>query len=212
MASTPARARRETIRQYGRFHADPRDAGELLDLVGLRAVADTRYRLLSGGERQRLGFALALVGRPEVLVLDEPTAGLDPEGRAAMRSIVAGLRDDGVAILMTSHDLTDVERLADRIVILVRGQVIVSGTAAELAARARSELRFRLDRALAAAESADLAARLAVIRPGSTVAPDGDGARYRVHGVRPGRGPGGRPRRLVRGERSPDRRAAERRR
>ena len=110
---------------------------------------------------------------------------MDPEARAAIAVDRRGPRDDGVAILLTSHDLADVERLADRIVILVHGQVIVSGTAAELAARARSELRFRLDRALAAAESADLAARLAVIRPGSTIAPDGDGARYRVHGVVP---------------------------
>ncbi len=78
----------------------------------------TRYRRLSGGERQRLGFALALVGRPEVVVLDEPTAGMDPEARAAIRTIVADLRDAGVAILLTSHDLTDVERLADRIVVI----------------------------------------------------------------------------------------------
>ena len=85
---------RETLRQYGRFHADPRDADELLDLVGLRAVARTRYRRLSGGERQRLGLALALVGRPEVVILDEPTAGMDPEARATTRAIVADLRDE----------------------------------------------------------------------------------------------------------------------
>ena len=83
---------RETLRQYGRFHAEPRDADELLDLVGLQAVARTRYRRLSGGERQRLGLALALVGRPEVVLLDEPTAGMDPEARAATRAIVAALR------------------------------------------------------------------------------------------------------------------------
>src|SRR5258707_2457693 len=67
---------RETLVQYGRFHADPRDPDELLELVGLRAVARTRFRQLSGGERQRLGLALALVGRPEVVILDEPTAGM----------------------------------------------------------------------------------------------------------------------------------------
>ena len=82
---------RETLEQYGRFHADPRDADELLALVGLTTVAGTRYRRLSGGERQRLGLALALVGRPEVVVLDEPTAGMDPEARATTRAIVADL-------------------------------------------------------------------------------------------------------------------------
>jgi ABC-2 type transport system ATP-binding protein len=180
---------RETIRQYGRFHADPRDADELIDLLGLRAVANTRYLQLSGGERQRLGFALALVGRPEVIVLDEPTAGLDPEGRVTMRSIVAGLRDDGLAVLMTSHDLTDVERLADRIVILAGGRVIADGTPAQLGTRAQSALRFRLDRPIDAADAADLAATLHVSRPGATLGLDedgeGDGTRYRLAGTAP---------------------------
>ena len=125
---------RETLRQYGGFHADPRDADELLDLVGLQAVADTRFRRLSGGERQRLGFALALVGRPDVVILDEPTAGMDPEARVTIRSVIADLRDAGLAILLTSHDLTDVERLADRIAVLDGGRVVAAGTPAELAA------------------------------------------------------------------------------
>jgi ABC-2 type transport system ATP-binding protein len=178
---------RETIRQYGRFHAEPRDADELIDLLGLRPVANTRYRQLSGGERQRLCFALALVGRPEVVVLDEPTAGLDPEGRVTMRSIVAGLRDDGLAILMTSHDLTDVERLADRIVIVADGRVIADGTPAALGARAQSTLRFRLDRPIDAAASAELAASLRAARSGATldIDGDGDGARYRLSGTTP---------------------------
>jgi len=176
---------RETLHQYGRFHADPRSAAELLDLVGLRAVAGTPYRRLSGGERQRLGFALALVGRPEVVVLDEPTAGMDPEARAAIRAIVADLRDGGVAILLTSHDLTDVERLADRIVVLDGGRVVASGTAAELRAGAVPRLRVRLDRALSTDELAGLQGVLAAARPGATVATDGDGARYVVDGAVP---------------------------
>jgi ABC-2 type transport system ATP-binding protein len=176
---------RETLRQYGRFHADPRDADELLDLVGLRAVAGTGYGRLSGGERQRLGFALALVGRPEVVVLDEPTAGMDPEARAAIRTIVADLRDAGTAILLTSHDLTDVERLADRIVVLDHGRVVASGTPAELSAGATPRLRVRLDRPLGTDEVAGLQDALGAILPAATVAVDGDGARYRVEGVVP---------------------------
>ena len=176
---------RETLIQYGRFHVDPRDADELLDLVGLRAVARTRYRLLSGGERQRLGLALALAGRPEVLVLDEPTAGMDPQARAATRAIVAAERDAGAAILLTSHDLTDVERLADRIVIIDAGRVVASGTPDGLRAGALARLRFRLDRALGTAEAADLQAELATSRPGATLAADGDDGRYRVDGDAP---------------------------
>ena len=176
---------RETLRQYGRFHDEPRDADELLDLVGLRAVAGTRYRRLSGGERQRLGLALALVGRPEVVLLDEPTAGMDPEARAATRAIVAGLRDEGAAILLTSHDLTDVERLADRICVLDGGRIVADGTPAELSAGATPRLRFRLERPLVETELVALGGAVAAVRPGASVEADGDGGRYRVDGVPP---------------------------
>jgi ABC-2 type transport system ATP-binding protein len=118
----------ETLRQYAAFHADPRDPDDLLDLVGLRAVAATPYRRLSGGERQRLALAVALVGRPEVVLLDEPTAGMDPEARAITRDLISGMRAQGIAILLTSHDLVDVERLADRVVILVGGRTVADGT------------------------------------------------------------------------------------
>ncbi len=161
---------RETLHQYARFHADPRDPDALLDLVGLTGVATTRYRRLSGGERQRLGLALALVGRPEVVILDEPTAGMDPEGRAATRRIVADLRDEGTAILLTSHDLADVERLADRIHILVGGRVVAAGTAAELAAGLQPRLRLRLDQPLTEPELEGLRAAAG----GGAVAVDGD--------------------------------------
>ena len=179
---------RETLRQYGRFHAEPRDADELLDLVGLSGVARTRYRRLSGGERQRLGLALALVGRPEVVILDEPTAGMDPEARATTRAIVADLRSEGAAILMTSHDLTDVERLADRIYVLADGRIVASGTPAELRAGVTARLRFRLDRTLGTDEVAALERALAGVRPGTTVQPDGDGGRYRLESVVPDAG------------------------
>ena len=143
---------RETVRQYAAFHVDPLDPDGLVDSLGLTDVAETPYRRLSGGERQRLAFAVALVGRPDVLILDEPTAGMDPVLRAAVRERIGELRRDGAAILLTSHELADVEILADRICILVAGRVAASGTAAELAAGPRPSLRFGLDRALEASE------------------------------------------------------------
>ncbi|HEX5015376.1 MAG TPA: ABC transporter ATP-binding protein [Candidatus Limnocylindrales bacterium] len=118
----------ETVRQYAAFHADPRDPNELIDQLGLRVVAATPYRRLSGGERQRLALAVALVGRPEVLVLDEPTAGMDPEARAVTRGLIAGEASNGVAVLLTGHDLVDIERLADRVAIIVAGRVVAAGT------------------------------------------------------------------------------------
>ena len=176
---------RETLRQFGSFHADPRDPDELLALVGLQAVARTRYRRLSGGERQRLGLALALVGRPEVIVLDEPTAGMDPEARAATRAVVTDLRDHGAGILLTSHDLADVERLADRICIIDDGRLVANGTPAELAAGSARRLRFRLDGELDAPGVADLERHLRATVPEATVVGDGGSGRYRLEGAVP---------------------------
>jgi ABC-2 type transport system ATP-binding protein len=160
---------RETIVQYARFHAEPRDPDELLDVLGLRSVATTPYRRLSGGERQRLALALALVGRPEVLILDEPTAGMDPEARAVVRALIGEQRGAGAAILLTSHDLTEVERLADRIVVLVAGRIVAAGTPAAMATGLRPRLRFRLDRAVGRDDVAALARAIGVV-----VRPTGD--------------------------------------
>jgi ABC-2 type transport system ATP-binding protein len=168
---------RETLVQYAGFHADPRDPDELLRMVGLEGVAATPYRRLSGGERQRLGLAMALVGRPEVVILDEPTAGMDPEARAATRRIIAGLRDEGAAILLTSHDLADVERSADRIAVLVDGRVVASGSPSELMAAVTPSVRFSLDRPLDPTEIAGLASAVG----GSVVALEA--GRYRIDGI-----------------------------
>jgi ABC-2 type transport system ATP-binding protein len=169
---------RETLRQYAGFHAEPLDPDELVETLGLTAVADTPYRRLSGGERQRLSLAMALVGRPDVLILDEPTAGMDPEARVVVRRLVADLRASGLAIMLTSHDLTDVERLADRILVLVDGVVVTSGGPAELTAGLRPSLRVRLDRPLAADEQR----ALAEVAGATVVEEDG---RYRLDGVAP---------------------------
>ncbi|MEX1168847.1 MAG: ABC transporter ATP-binding protein, partial [Chloroflexota bacterium] len=122
---------------------------------------------------------------PEVLVLDEPTAGMDPEGRAATRAIVADLRASGVAILLTSHDLGDVERMADRVVVLRAGTIVATGTPAELAAGVQPRLRFRLERALTLDQEAELGRRLSIVGPGVTVVADADAGRYRVEGAAP---------------------------
>ena len=97
-------------------------------------AAGTPWRRLSGGEQQRLSLALALVGRPEVVFLDEPTAGVDPEGRLAIRQVIAELRERGVCVVLTTHELPEAEKLADEVVILARGRAVARGTVAELAA------------------------------------------------------------------------------
>jgi ABC-2 type transport system ATP-binding protein len=165
----------EVLRLHSCFHASPRDADELLELVGLAgAAARTRFRRLSGGERQRLGLALALVGRPALVALDEPTAGMDVEARASTRELIGGLRDEGVTILLTSHDLGDVEKVADRIAIIDRGRLVAIGAPSELAGSSKS-VRFRLDGPLSESDIADLSARV------SPVVADG-GSRYRFDG------------------------------
>ena len=176
---------RETIVQYARFHDDPRDPDELLEVVGLRSVASTPFRRLSGGERQRRGLALALVGRPEVLILDEPTAGMDPEARAMVRALIAEQRAAGLAILLTSHDLVDVERLADRILVLVAGRIVAAGTPGELAMGLGRGLRFRLDRTPATDVLARMTVALRSVEPGATIQPVDDGAWLEVVDVHP---------------------------
>jgi ABC-2 type transport system ATP-binding protein len=176
---------RETLVQYGAFHRSPRDPDELLALVGLQAVARTPFKRLSGGEKQRMGLAVALVGRPEVAILDEPTAGMDPEARAVTREIIADLRSSGVAVLLTSHDLTDVERLADRICILDSGRLVASGTPAELTAGTRPRLRFRLDRPLDHDEVVELGAALDRTHQGARLTEEADEGRYAVDDVGP---------------------------
>jgi len=170
----------ETLRQYAAFHADAIPPDDLIDELGLRAVARTPYRRLSGGERQRLAFAVALVGRPDVVILDEPTAGMDPEARAVVRGRIEAARNDGRAILLTSHELSDVERLADRISILVDGRIVASGSASELSAARMPALRFGLDRVL----DPDEVAALGRVLGAGVVANDAAGG-YEVADVPP---------------------------
>jgi len=183
----PRMTAREVVGLHGRFHADPRDVDELLGLVGLTGpTARTRYRRLSGGEKQRVGLALALVGRPELAILDEPTAGMDVEARAATRDLLADLRANGVTVVLTSHDLADVERLADRLAILDRGRIVALGAPQELTAASFPILRFRLSVPLSEPDRLGLAGRLAEASGGrAAVEHDGGSGRYRVDGLAP---------------------------
>jgi ABC-2 type transport system ATP-binding protein len=134
---------RRVLDLFASYYPRPLATGALLELVGLRAVATTPWRHLSGGEQQRLSLALALVGQPEVAFLDEPTAGVDPEGRLAIRSVVDDLRRQGVCVLLTTHELDEAEKMADRIVILSAGRVVLEGTPHELmAATSTTRLTF----------------------------------------------------------------------
>jgi ABC-2 type transport system ATP-binding protein len=123
---------RRVLDLFSRYYATPLDTEELLDVVALRSVASTPWRNLSGGEQQRLALALALIGRPRVAFLDEPTAGVDPEGRLAIRQVVTDLRTQGVCVILTTHELIEAEKMADRIVIMSSGRVIVEGSPSEL--------------------------------------------------------------------------------
>lgn len=122
----------------------PHPAGELIDLVGLGEQADRKIRLLSGGERRRLDVAVGIVGRPELLFLDEPTAGFDPQARRDFHDLVSELTRLGeTTILLTTHDLDEAEKLADRILILSGGRIVADGTADELAGEVTREAHVR---------------------------------------------------------------------
>jgi ABC-2 type transport system ATP-binding protein len=126
----------EILRLFASFARDPLDLGMLLDRLGLRKFERTRFRRLSGGEQQRLSLAVALVGRPELVFLDEPTAGMDTEARHTTWELIEELRADGVSVLLTTHLLDEAERLADDVVIMRSGVVAATGTPAELTAAA----------------------------------------------------------------------------
>lgn len=133
----------EALRHAAALYDDSLDPATLLERVGLTGKERRTWRQISGGEQRRLALALALVGRPQVAFLDEPGSGVDPQGRLAIREVVAGLRDDGVTVLVTTHDLDEAEKLADHVVILDHGTVVAAGSPASLMTEgAAEEVRF----------------------------------------------------------------------
>jgi ABC-2 type transport system ATP-binding protein len=124
---------RDVLRLTSTYYEAPRDIDDLISLLALEGCQRTPWRRLSGGEQQRTLLALALLGRPRALVLDEPTTAVDPEGRQVIRDIIAAERERGCALLITTHELAEAERMADRLVIMHRGRVLVQGSLDDLA-------------------------------------------------------------------------------
>ncbi len=133
----------EILDLYRSFYRDPADVGELLDALGLAAKRHDYYRSLSGGQRQRLSIALALIGRPKIAVLDEMTAGLDPQARRDTWDLIEGVRDRGVTILLVTHFMEEAERLCDRVALIDAGHVVALDSPAGLAARSSGGASMR---------------------------------------------------------------------
>ena len=158
----------EALRLFAAFYDSPEHPARLLDRLGLAGVARTPWRRLSGGEQQRLSLALALVGRPEVAFLDEPTAGVDVAGRQVIREVIGELRDRGACVLLATHELDEAERVADRVVIVDHGRLLAEGTPAELmSATERTSIDFGAPPDLdVAGLSAAVGASVVEVRPG----------------------------------------------
>jgi ABC-2 type transport system ATP-binding protein len=122
----------EALRHAAALYAESLDPDELLERLGLGGLERRTYRQLSGGEQRRLALALALVGRPQVAFLDEPTTGVDPAGRRVIRQVIADLRSEGVTVLLTTHDLDEAERVADRVVIIDGARLVAEGPLEEI--------------------------------------------------------------------------------
>ncbi|WP_326548873.1 ABC transporter ATP-binding protein [Mycolicibacterium sp. ND9-15] len=145
----PAARAGEMLNLVASYAANPLDPAWLMDTLGLTEAARTTYRRLSGGQQQRLALACAVVGRPELVFLDEPTAGMDAHARIVVWELIDALRRDGVTVVLTTHQLTEAEELADRIMIIDHGLAVATGSPEELMrSGAENQLRFRAPRML----------------------------------------------------------------
>ncbi|MFI0899899.1 ABC transporter ATP-binding protein [Streptomyces sp. NPDC020983] len=172
----PGARAEEMLRHTAALHARPVDPALLIERLGLESCGRTAYRRLSGGQQQRLALAMAVVGRPELVFLDEPTAGLDPQARRATWDLVRELRADGVSVVLTTHFMDEAEQLADQVVIIDAGRAIARGTPEELCrGGAEGTLRFTGRPGL------DLGSLLKALPDGTAAAELGPGS-YRVEG------------------------------
>jgi len=129
----------ETVQHFAKFYSNPRNPDEVISIVGLDEKRKSKGRELSGGQRRRLDVALGILGNPELLFLDEPTTGFDPEARRAFWELIKTLRSDGTTILLTTHYLEEAEALADRLMVINRGQIIDTGTPQTIGGRNKAE-------------------------------------------------------------------------
>ncbi|MGP3921808.1 ABC transporter ATP-binding protein [Streptomyces sp. 8N616] len=172
----PGARAEEMLRHIAKLHAHPVEVGSLIERLGLGGCGRTAYRRLSGGQQQRLALAMAVVGRPELVFLDEPTAGLDPQARHATWDLVRELRSDGVTVVLTTHYMDEAEQLADDVAIIDGGRVAAQGSPEELCrGGAENTLRFTGRPAL------DLATLLKAL-PADTVAAELTPGTYRITG------------------------------
>jgi ABC-2 type transport system ATP-binding protein len=177
----PAVPAAEYLGLLSKFHANPLSPAALLETVGLTGACRTPYKRLSGGQQQRLSLAAAVIGRPELVFLDEPTAGMDPQARHATWDLVTALKNDGVSVILTTHFMEEAERLSDHVVIIDAGRVVADGTPGDLTGTA-GQLRFRAEPGL------DTESLLAALPPDSA-AKESPAGHYliEVHGaVEPG--------------------------
>lgn len=171
----------ETVRHFANYYSNPRDPETVISEVGLDEKKNARIQSLSGGQRRRLDVALGIIGNPEILFLDEPTTGFDPEARRAFWELIRKLRDEGTTILLTTHYLDEAEALADRVAVIVDGKIVEVSTPENLGGRNTAKARIswlengvrqEIESDFPAAEVAKLATKfggevpeLTVIRP-----------------------------------------------
>ena len=159
---------RESLDLYAGYYSEPRPVDEVIELVGLEGKAEARASVLSGGQQRRLDVGMALIGDPELLFLDEPTTGFDPSARRHAWDTIAGLRDLGKTVFLTTHYMDEAQRLADRVTIIARGEVVAQGTLENLGDRESrpATVSFRLPDGVAASE---LPGQVAAVDGGATV-------------------------------------------
>ena len=159
---------RETLWMHQAYYADPRPIDEVLELVGMGDAAGREYRELSGGQQRRLDVGVALIGRPELVFLDEPTTGFDPAARRQFWDTIGGLRDLGTTVVLTTHYMEEAQALADRVAVMHGGHIVGTGTAADLARNLElaSTLSFRLPEGMSVSDLPEDACHDSHVRDG----------------------------------------------